>query len=51
VGQRVGPGIVVLDGLEPGEVIVVEGIQKVRPGAKVKPEKREPRATSKSKSG
>lgn len=34
--QRVGTGIVVTEGLVPGQTIVVDGIQKVRPGAKVK---------------
>lgn len=33
--QRVGTGIVVTEGLVPGQTIVVEGIQKVKPGAKV----------------
>ncbi len=36
-GQRSGPWIVVAEGLEVGETIVVEGIQKVRPGATVNP--------------
>lgn len=35
-GSRVGTGVVVSEGLKPGETIVVEGIQKVRPGAEVK---------------
>ena len=34
-GQRFGPDIVVKEGLKPGEQIIVEGIQKVRPGGKV----------------
>lgn len=34
-GDRVTDGIVVLDGLTEGETLVVEGIQKVRPGAEV----------------
>jgi membrane fusion protein (multidrug efflux system) len=34
-GERVGDGVVVLDGLTEGETLVVEGIQKVRPGAEV----------------
>ena len=34
-GARVGTGVVVEEGLVPGETLVVEGIQKVRPGAKV----------------
>jgi membrane fusion protein (multidrug efflux system) len=36
-GQRVGPDIVVKEGLDVGETIIVDGIQKVRPGAKVNP--------------
>jgi len=35
MGERVGVGVVVLDGLTEGETLVVEGIQKVRPGAEV----------------
>ena len=38
IGQRFGPNLVVTEGLESGERIVMYGIQKVRPGAKVKPE-------------
>jgi membrane fusion protein (multidrug efflux system) len=34
-GERVSTGVVVLDGLTEGETLVVEGIQKVRPGAEV----------------
>jgi len=34
-GARLDNGVVVLDGLTEGETIVVEGIQKVRPGAEV----------------
>jgi membrane fusion protein (multidrug efflux system) len=49
-GQRVGPAIVALEGLDAGETIVVEGIQKVRPGAKVKTTQREPRKASERKS-
>lgn len=49
-GQRVGPDIVALEGLDTGEIIVVEGIQKVRPGAKVKPTRRQPQKASQSTS-
>ena len=35
MGERVGVGVIVLDGLTEGEILVVEGIQKVRPGAEV----------------
>jgi len=34
-GDRIETGVVVLDGLREGETLVVEGIQKVRPGAEV----------------
>lgn len=37
VGERVGSEWIVSDGLKPGERIVAEGIQKVRPGALVSP--------------
>jgi len=37
VGERVGPMWVVEDGLEPGDRVVAEGVQKVRPGAQVNP--------------
>jgi len=36
-GQRTGPDVVVLEGLEAGETVIVDGIQKVRPGGKVNP--------------
>lgn len=36
-GQRVGTGWVVEQGLEPGEMVIVEGLQKVRPGGEVTP--------------
>jgi RND family efflux transporter MFP subunit len=32
VGERVGSMLIIEDGLKPGEVVVVEGAQKVRPG-------------------
>ncbi|MGB2933051.1 MAG: efflux RND transporter periplasmic adaptor subunit [Methyloceanibacter sp.] len=35
IGELVDDGVVVLDGLAEGETLVVEGIQKVRPGAEV----------------
>jgi len=38
-GQRFGPNLVVEQGLAPGERIVLYGIQKVRPGLTVKPER------------
>lgn len=35
MGERMNTGVVVLEGLVPGETIITEGIQKVRPGAEV----------------
>ena len=39
LAERIGDLTVVTRGLEPGERVIVEGIQKVRPGMAVKPEK------------
>lgn len=36
-GDVEGTGIIVLDGLTNGETVVVEGLQRIRPGAKVDP--------------
>jgi len=46
-GQRVGTEIAVTKGLNVGETIIVEGIQKVRPGATVKPVAQQKRAAAK----
>ena len=46
-GQRSGTEISVSDGLTVGEMIIVEGIQKVRPGTAVKPVTQQDRATAK----
>ena len=37
VGQKSDQEIIILDGLQPGERIIVEGVQKVRPGGEVIP--------------
>ncbi len=37
IGQRAGARIEVVEGLKPGETIVVRGVQRVRPGAEVSP--------------
>jgi membrane fusion protein (multidrug efflux system) len=37
LGDRVGQDYIVTEGLKPGERIIVEGIQKARPGATVNP--------------
>lgn len=36
-GDRVGPDLVVEEGLESGETVIVQGLQKVRPGGEVQP--------------
>ncbi|MGH9762504.1 MAG: efflux RND transporter periplasmic adaptor subunit [Blastocatellia bacterium] len=36
VGEQSGDDIIVLSGLKPGERVIVEGMQKVRPGSEVK---------------
>jgi membrane fusion protein (multidrug efflux system) len=38
LNERIGDLTIVTRGLEPGERVIVEGIQKVRPGMQVKPE-------------
>lgn len=37
LGQRDGTGIVVSEGLQPGETVIVDGLQKARAGAMVRP--------------
>ena len=37
VGDRVGTQWIIADGLKPGDRVVAEGVQKVRPGMQVKP--------------
>ena len=37
VGDRVGSAWIISEGLKPGERVVAEGVQKVRPGVQVKP--------------
>ncbi|MFQ5626114.1 MAG: efflux RND transporter periplasmic adaptor subunit [Methyloligellaceae bacterium] len=46
-GQRSGTEIAVTEGLNVGETVIVEGIQKVRPGATVKPVAQQKRAAAK----
>jgi membrane fusion protein, multidrug efflux system len=36
-GDRIGEQWVIEDGLKPGDTVVVEGVQKARPGTVVKP--------------
>lgn len=47
-GARVGSNIVVSKGLDAGETIIVEGIQKVRPGGTVTPTPAQPKKTTAS---
>lgn len=46
-GERVGDGWIVTRGLNPGDRIIVEGVQKVRPGAPVQPTPYKPDAGAK----
>jgi len=39
VGERIGAMLIVEEGLKPGDIVVVEGMQKVRPGAAVNPKR------------
>jgi membrane fusion protein (multidrug efflux system) len=36
-GETVGDSLIVRDGLKPGERVIVDGVQKARPGSKVNP--------------
>lgn len=45
LGDRVADKVVVTEGLKEGESIVVDGLQKVRPGATVVPETEKPKAS------
>ena len=36
-GETVGDLLIVRDGLKPGERVIVDGVQKARPGSKVSP--------------
>lgn len=38
LGDKVDKDVIVLDGLNPGERVIVEGMQKVRPGGQVNPQ-------------
>ena len=44
-GERIGSEWIISEGLKPGESIVVEGTQKVKPGAVVRPKPFDPEAT------
>ena len=51
LGDRVGSDIIVKKGLEGGETVVVEGMQKVRPGMAVAPTDKAPPAAMPGKGG
>ena len=43
VGDKSGDEIIVTEGVKPGERVIVEGMQKVRPGSEVIPTAGEPK--------
>jgi membrane fusion protein, multidrug efflux system len=50
-GESVGPLLVVQDGLKPGERVIVDGIQKARPGTKVNPSAAAAESSPEAKAG
>ena len=46
VGERIGSQWIIADGLKPGERVVAEGVQKVRPGTQVNPKPYVPENTT-----
>ncbi|MBX3169538.1 MAG: efflux RND transporter periplasmic adaptor subunit [Candidatus Eremiobacteraeota bacterium] len=46
VGERIGQDWIITDGLQPGQTVVVEGTQKLGPGATVKTKPYEPQASA-----
>lgn len=50
-GERIGDRWVILQGLKPGDRVIVEGLQKARPGVVVKPEPYKQPAASSEKKG
>ena len=42
-GDRVAGGWIVTQGLKPGDQVIVEGVQKVRPGSPVQPSPYKPK--------
>jgi len=38
LGEKVDKDVIVIEGLNPGERVIVEGMQKVRPGSQVNPQ-------------
>jgi membrane fusion protein (multidrug efflux system) len=50
LGERVGPDYIVTEGLNAGDRIIVEGLQKVRPGATVTPTE-QPMTTERADAG
>jgi membrane fusion protein (multidrug efflux system) len=50
-GEVVGSLLIVLDGVKPGERVIVDGIQKARPGSKVNPTVAPPEGSAGAKAG
>ena len=48
IGERLGERAIVLEGLKPGDRVIVEGVQKVRPGTMVKADAYRPAAAPKT---
>ena len=51
IGERVGERGIVLQGLKPGDRVIVEGVQKVRPGVTVTAEAYRPAAPRRNRHG
>jgi len=47
VGERLGERAIILQGLKPGDRVIVEGVQKVRPGVTVSADIYRPAAVKK----
>ena len=45
-GERIGDGWIITQGLKPGDQVIVEGVQKVRPGSPVQPTPYKPAAAA-----
>ncbi len=50
-GETVGDMLIVRDGVKPGERVIVDGIQKARPGSKVNQRPRPPRGADGGEGG
>ena len=48
VGERIGSDWIISEGLKPGESVIAEGIQKVKPAMVVNPQPFDPEAAAKA---